>query len=190
MAIMRQSAPHPAALFDLVEKVRYRPGWTITLEDIDRGQDCKGLTLIINARVPDSYHKTARHARPDDDPDGMITVWHYMPVPPAAYDMRSWRRWLFEQCRLVDDHEAMEFFRIECPTVCSIDCGQPDACHERHRLDEPVGAVQLAHDPDECERMRRPYAPNHGPGRDPYTVHELGTDMDRRTSFRGEVQSA
>lgn len=31
----------------------------------------------------------------------------------------------------------------------------------------------------------KPFAPNHGPGRDPYTVHELGTDTDARMSFRG-----
>lgn len=33
----------------------------------------------------------------------------------------------------------------------------------------------------------KPYAPLHLPGVDPYTVHELATDMERRTSFRGEV---
>lgn len=34
----------------------------------------------------------------------------------------------------------------------------------------------------------RPFAPNHGPGRDPYTILELGTDEDARTSFRGEIK--
>jgi hypothetical protein len=34
----------------------------------------------------------------------------------------------------------------------------------------------------------KPYAPNHGPGHDPYTIRELATDIDRRTSWRGEVQ--
>lgn len=42
-----------------------------------------------------------------------------------------------------------------------------------------------------CEWFRlgdeRPFAPNHGPGRDPYTIFEYGTDADRRTSFRGEL---
>jgi hypothetical protein len=31
----------------------------------------------------------------------------------------------------------------------------------------------------------RPFAPNHGPGRNPYSVLERGTDEDARTSFRG-----
>jgi hypothetical protein len=33
-------------------------------------------------------------------------------VPPAAYDRRSWQRWLFEQFRLIESHEAAEFFQI------------------------------------------------------------------------------
>lgn len=33
----------------------------------------------------------------------------------------------------------------------------------------------------------KPYAPNHGPGWDPYLVTQLTADLDRRTSFLGEV---
>ena len=36
----------------------------------------------------------------------------------------------------------------------------------------------------------RPYAPNHGPGNDPYIIRELTTDEARRTSFRGDVKDA
>lgn len=35
----------------------------------------------------------------------------------------------------------------------------------------------------------RPYAPNHGPGKDPYRRVQYSTDEARRTSFRGVVQS-
>lgn len=35
----------------------------------------------------------------------------------------------------------------------------------------------------------KPYAPSHGPGNDPYLIREVGTDLDRRTSFRGEVKA-
>jgi hypothetical protein len=34
----------------------------------------------------------------------------------------------------------------------------------------------------------RPYAPHHAPGRNPYVIHELGSDLDVRTSFRGVVK--
>ena len=41
-----------------------------------------------------------------------------------------------------------------------------------------------------CEFFRidgkQPFAPNHGPGRDPYTILELGSVADAKTSFRGE----
>lgn len=33
---------------------------------------------------------------------------------------------------------------------------------------------------------RRPYAPNHGPGRNPYVVHERGTEQDATTMFTGK----
>jgi hypothetical protein len=33
---------------------------------------------------------------------------------------------------------------------------------------------------------KRPFAPNHGPGRDPYVVVELGTIEDAETRFTGE----
>lgn len=38
---MRQIAPDPTVLYELVELVRYRPGWTFKLADIDRGQDVR-----------------------------------------------------------------------------------------------------------------------------------------------------
>lgn len=33
----------------------------------------------------------------------------------------------------------------------------------------------------------KPFAPVHAPGANPYTVTQLATDLDRRTSFRGQV---
>jgi hypothetical protein len=33
----------------------------------------------------------------------------------------------------------------------------------------------------------RVYGPHHGPGNDPYIIFDHGTELDRRTSFRGEV---
>jgi hypothetical protein len=140
METMTQTAPYPTELADLVENLTYRPSWRFTLEHKDRGQGSQGLTLCIFTKGYDSYH-------PERGQN--YGVVHYMPVPPAAFDRRSWQRWLFEQLVLVERHEAMEFFQVD---------------------------------------GERPYAPNHGPGRDPYVVHEYGVDEDRRTSFRGDVQ--
>lgn len=139
---MRQEAPDPAALYELVDHLTYRPGWAFRLAAIDRGQGSEGLTLDITTCGYNSYHPERGET---------YRVHHYMPVPPAAFDARSWRRWVFEQIVLVETHEAMEFFQVE---------------------------------------GERPYAPSHGPGNDPYIVREVGTDTDRRTSFRGDVKEA
>jgi hypothetical protein len=98
---MWQEAPRPEALAGLVNELEYKPGWTFFLGDTNRGQGSSGLTLVIGAQVPDSY-----------DPGSSIRVVHYMVVPAAAYDERSWRHWLFEQILLVERHEAMEYFQI------------------------------------------------------------------------------
>jgi hypothetical protein len=34
----------------------------------------------------------------------------------------------------------------------------------------------------------RPYAPHHGPGRNPYVIHELGTPEEAETSFLGVLK--
>lgn len=145
-ATMTQVAPFPTMLADLVETFRYRPGWRFWLGHMDRGQGSEGLTLDIITAAVNSYHvnicETCHSAVTD------YRVHHYMIVPAASYNRRSWRRWLLEQCFLVEQHEACEF----------ADFGGD-----------------------------RPFAPNHGPGNDPYLLVEVGTDLDRRTSFRGEV---
>lgn len=99
--LMKQVALYPIPLAELVAVVAYRPGWSFRLTDMGRGQGSSGLTLVIHVETVDSYH-----------PERPIAVNHLMPVPPANYDRRSWRRWLFEQCQLVDRHEGCEFFRL------------------------------------------------------------------------------
>ncbi len=136
--VMRQSAPYPEILAGLVGRLGYRAGWRFTLSDLDRGQGSAGLTLVITTLGVNSYHR--------DETDYRVN--HYMPVPPAAYDERSWQHWLLEQLLLVERHEAMEFFEIDGD---------------------------------------KPYAPSHGFGQDPYIVREIGTDEDRRMSFRNEL---
>jgi hypothetical protein len=87
-------------------------------------------------------------------------VQHFFPVPAATYNKQSWTRWVFDCLLKVETHEACEFFRFQRP-----------------RLDGTGYMEDI-----------RPYAPNHGPGNDPYTVRELTTDEERRTSFRGIVK--
>lgn len=102
---MRNKQTGPAApadvLADVVSRVTYKPGWTFTLTDIDRGQGCEGLTLLIGANVPDSWGSAN------------IDILHLMPVPAAAYDAETWARWVLEQVFLVERHEAMEFLKLD-----------------------------------------------------------------------------
>jgi len=157
---MRQVAPRPDALYDLVSRLEYRPGWGFSLEDIDRGQGSEGLTLVITTLGYNSYHANRGQS---------YRVSHYMPVPPAAYDVNSWQRWLFEQLLLVERHECMEFFAFRVASV-----------------QHPGEFASLA---DHQRGLARPYAPNHGPGNDPYTVRELTTETEQRTSFRGDINT-
>lgn len=90
-------------------------------------------------------------------------VWHYFPVPAATFDRQSWERWLLSRLEDVSRHEACEFTRF-------------------------VMEVETEEGPARAER--RPFAPNHGPGRDPYVVWSYATDLDRKTSFRGDVNPA
>jgi hypothetical protein len=100
---MIQEAPDPTILLRLVEQVSYKPGWWFSVNmDYDRGQGSRGATLVVRPLTVDSYH-----------PEDSKRVTHLFPIPPAAYDERSWRRWLFEQVLLVERHEACEFFQIE-----------------------------------------------------------------------------
>lgn len=136
-----QIAPFPSDLNELVKECKLNPNWQVWMEHRDRGQGSKGLTLVILTHGYDSYHP---------DRGQSYGVHHYFPVPPAAYDRRSWQRWLFNQYLLVCEHEAMEFFQID---------------------------------------GKRPYAPSHGPGNDPYLIREIGTEVDVNTSFRGVVRT-
>jgi hypothetical protein len=136
VSTMRQIAPYPSLLAELIAHVQYKEGWQFELKDIDRGQGSEGLTLVITLTCQDSYH-----------PEQRMNVLHYTIVPSAAYDARSWTRWLLDQVLLVEQHEACEFFRIN---------------------------------------GHRPYAPNHGPGRNCYSILEQGTMEDAQTTFRGD----
>lgn len=121
-----QTAPFPHALKGIVDSLKYRKGWSFSLdEDYDRGQGCTGLTFNIFVQADDSYAER------------VTRVQHLMPVPAAAYNAKAWRRWVFEQILLVERHEAAEFFELD---------------------------------------GKKPFAPHHLPGNDPYTVFEPGTE--------------
>lgn len=129
-------APFPTELADIVSKLQYRRGYCFELEHMDRGQGSEGLTFKVLSDQFDTYN-----------PDRRLRVWHFFPVPPAAYNRESWLRWVLDRLVEIETHEACEFMVVD---------GQ------------------------------RPFAPNHGPGWDPYSIRELNTPEAAETNFRGD----
>lgn len=118
----------------LVGAVKCKPGWGFRM-----ASTADGLRVIIRVAGHDSY-------------DGhTMTIDHYFAVPPTTYNLASWRRWLFDQCRRVENHELGEWFRID------------DVRH---------------------------FAPCHGPGEDPYTVHEYRHVDDSLVTQDGSMRAA
>lgn len=86
-------------LRSLVERVRCKPKWSFRLKDEDGA-----LRLVITVSGFDS-------SKPNDLMP--MTVSHFFPVPMATYNEKSWQRWIFEQCRGVENHELGEWFRVD-----------------------------------------------------------------------------
>ena len=122
-------------LATIVGQVKCKPGWLFDLVDEDGA-----LRLVIT--VPGYDSATPSQLR-------KFTVRHFFPVPMATYNEKSWRRWIFEMCRRVENHELGEWFRVG---------------------------------------VMRPFAPMHGPGEDPYTVHEIRPQADELTTQDGSTR--
>lgn len=119
-------------LQQVVSETKCKPGWLFWLDEEE------GLRLVILVPGKDSWDEKHR-----------FNVRHYFPVPLTTWNEKTWRRWVFECCRGVENHELGEWFQ--------------------------VGNV-------------RPFLPLHGPGEDPYTVHEFRDEVDARTTQDGSVR--
>lgn len=126
-----------ALLADVVAGARCMPGWSFRLKN-EEGD----LRMVIRVQGYDSAFTSQVKLQP-------YTVDHYFPVPAATYNERTWRRWVFEMCRRVMNHEIGEWMR-------------------------------WGND--------RPFAPMHGPGEDPYTVHEIRPVTDALTTQSGAMR--
>lgn len=193
MPIRTEVGPHPIELEELVDGLLLEPGWTAELQnrkrDFDHGRgEASGLTLVIVTLTYDTYH-------PENGRTYQVN--HFFPVPITTWNRQSWQRWLFDQYLTVLQHEAMEFFQIrddsieledECKT-----CSHPAARHDGRdsSCDDCAGEDDLtivAHRfKNATTRRIRPYAPNHGPGYNPYIVRELTTDEERRIQYTGKL---
>lgn len=169
---LTQYAPWPSDLEVAVKEFRYpvdgsKP-WRFWLSDEPRDfADAKrtvpiagGLTFNIGVPCRDAYHPENDH---------YPGVHHSHPVPAATFKRAVWERWMFDRLMDTIRHEAAEnavfvYDEAEIPEDAE-GKGRPASHHER-----------------------RPFAPTHGPGDDPYVLHEYATDEQARTSFRGIVK--
>ena len=171
---MRQYGPWPSGLEVLVAQARHRRGGRFSLEDVERdpadthGASAGGLTLVITTLTPNSRHEHACETCRSSVADYRVAFSY--PVPAATYDRQTWLDWLMDRVEETELHEAREFFRLERTVVPSVEPGMP------------IPAVHQT-------VVERPFAPNHGPGRDPGRRYSYADDEHRRTSFRGEVVS-
>lgn len=80
----------------VVNEAKCFPNWTFHLKDEDGA-----LRLVI--RIDGNNNYTGKP----------FVVDHYHPVPITTYNERSWRRWVFEQCRRTMNHEIGESLRFD-----------------------------------------------------------------------------
>jgi hypothetical protein len=85
-------------LRDLLPHVTCKPGWVFSLND-----DEEGFRLVIHVPCMNS-RATPTHP---------FTVIHFFPIPTTTWNFKSWRRWIFECCRRVEDHELGEWFLVD-----------------------------------------------------------------------------
>lgn len=120
----------------IVETAKCKVGWGFRIDDDEE----EGYRLVIRVAGYDSAHPSKLLSK---------TIDHFFPVPFATYNEKTWKRWVFECCRLVENHELGEWFRIG----------------------------------DE-----RPFQPLHGPGENPYMIHEFRDMTDALTTQNGTLR--
>jgi hypothetical protein len=79
----------------LVACVTCKPGWEFSLDDDDEGFRLKIFTPVEDSR--------GGHLR---------GVYHFFPIPATTWNEKSWRRWIFECCQGVENHELGEWFLV------------------------------------------------------------------------------
>lgn len=120
-------------LADLVPRITYKPSWKFELAELDRGQGCHGLTLIIGAQVPDSTV-----------PGSHVEVLHLFPVLPAAYNQTAWEDWVLECILMVEKHETLEFFQVDGVAPYFSDHGPGRNPYAQMRIKPPEQPAEAA----------------------------------------------
>lgn len=164
-----QIAPWPDELVDLIKTFRYKPGWSFRfIPDLARDFEPddhkrerppigRGATLVIYSLTYNSYGK--------HDDDGNY-IGDYKADDPPDYRVAHYK--IIPAATF--NRGAWKRWILD---MC-IEVEIHETCEFSRWLLED-GSVE------------RPFAPLHGPGENPYVIHEFASDEQRRTSFRGEM---
>ena len=163
---LTQVAPWPSELEELVKTFRYKPGWHFALvEDLDRDFEPTdhdrerpighGTTLVITSLTYNSYGKK--------DFEGNY-IGEYSYKDPPDYRVNHYK---IVPAATFNEAAWKRWILDQC-----LEVEQHEAC-EFSRWLQSDGTSE------------RPFSPTHGPGCNPYVVHEYSSDAQRRTSFRG-----
>lgn len=179
---MTQEAPFPVALADLVDRFEYRPGWVFFLNDMVRDKApngsplTKGLTLDIVTQGFNSYHRPKIGPHEFGPAEGTVcecgetfpcssyAVYDDPAAPRTPYRVHHY----FPVPPATYNEMSWRYWLLQCCVLVE----QHEAC-EHFDIDG-----------------ERTFAPNHGPGWNPYIITVETTELDRRTRFTGEVLEA
>lgn len=180
--LMTQHAPYPVVLDDIVKTYTYRPGWRFVLDYKVRDQseqgDSAGLTLDIITHGYNSYHRPTQPSA--EFGPGEFCADCGQPFPCEGY--KSWDG---------DDAPRLPYqvhhYKPVPPATYNWGSWMRwlfDMCVEVD-LHEAMEMATVVIDGVPI----KPFAPNHGPGNNPYVVREFSTELERRTKFTGEVNN-
>jgi hypothetical protein len=187
--VMRQVAPYPDDLADVVARLRYRQhlGWRVRLDDdLQRdppdthGGESRGMTLAVLRHGPDTYHP----ADIEQAARLLLRALAGVDLPEEAAAAAAGLRDALGRLLTV-----YHYFPVP-PATFDRDTWTRWVFDTLGLVDDHERMEDFALATPDGEAETRPFAPNHGPGRNPYVVHEYAADTDRRTSFRGEVQDS
>jgi hypothetical protein len=157
--MMIQYAPFPTELDDLVRRLRYQVGWHFELKHIERDHaDTHGG----GAGGLTFIGITGDYDGPDHSYRGAMDAYHPDRPRPVYF--------FFPVPAATFNRASWQRWLFD--RLADVD---------RHEAMEHFGIEQ------DDGTIVRPYAPTHGPGDDPYVVHDYASDLQRRTAFTGRV---
>ena len=153
-----QYGPYPDELEALVYQLKYRPGWSFDLKPLERDPAGTHGAAAGGLTFVILTGTWTRHQPGITEYQGTWDAYHEKVERPVYH--------YFVVPAATYNRASWQRWLLDC--LLKVETHE---CMEHFQIDG-----------------ERPYAPTHGPGDDPYTIHEYSNDERRRTSFRGTVK--